>query len=410
MTRRLAVVVAALLAAAAPARAADAPVTRLSLKDALALLDENSALRGKNFELRAKEAQVVTAGLRPNPIFSYSPSQLVPFRGIDNTVAIGQTFETAGKRELRVASAQRDVQVSGFQVQDFGRQLSYQVKAAFVAAQVAEANLRLADTNLAALDEIERILRLRARAGDISQIDLLRLEGQRFDFEKDAADARQSLANAKTTLRTIAPQRIAPDFAIDGELAWADLPQPRRDDLAQIVLARTDVRAAGAAKEKALLDITLAEANAVPDVTPNFGYTRTHDGRDIVGLSVNVPLPLFDRNQGEIARAKAEAARLAAERETALTQALADLDQALAGYSTARRKATLLRETFVPKAKEARDRTETAYRRGGLSLLDFLDAERTLRVTSLAYTQSLGDYWTAFYQIEAATGVAMRDR
>jgi cobalt-zinc-cadmium efflux system outer membrane protein len=410
MSRLLAASFAALLAAAPPTFAAEAPLTRLSLKDALALLNENSALHGKTFELKAKEAQAVTAGLRPNPTFSYSPSQIVPFRDIDNTIAVGQTIETAGKRGLRAESARRDVEVSGFQVRDFGRQLSYQVSAAFVAAQIAEANLRLAETNLATLGEVERILRLRVRAGDISQIDALRLEGQRYDFEKDSADARQSLAIAKSTLRTIAPQRIAADFAIDGELAWADLPQPRRDDLVQQVLARSDVRAADVAKEKALVDIRLAEANAVPDVTPNFGYTRTHDGRDIVGISVSMPLPLFDRNQGEIARAKADAVRLAAERETALTQALADLDQALATYAAARRKAMLLRETFVPKAKEARDRTETAYRRGGLSLLDFLDAERTFRTTSLAYTQSLGDYWTAFYQIEAATGVTMSDR
>jgi cobalt-zinc-cadmium efflux system outer membrane protein len=409
MTGRVGFVFLLLLAAALPAAAAEAPLQRLSLKEALALLAENSALRGKAFELKAKEAQIVTAGLRPNPTLSYSPNQVVPFRDIDNTVAIGQTFETAGKRELRVDSAQRDALVSGLQVRDFERQLSYQVKSAFVAAQVAVANLRLAETNLATLDEVDRILKLRARTGDISQIDLLRLEGQRYDFEKDAADARQNLANAKSTLRTIAPQRIAPDFAIDGELAYADLPRPARDDLAQIVLGRTDVRAADAAKDKAQIDINLAEANAVPDVTPNFGYTRTHDGRDIVGLSVNVPLPVFDRNQGEITRAKADAARLAAERETAVTQALADLDQALAAYEASRRKSSLLRDTYLPKAKEARDRVELAYRRGGISLLDFIDAERTYRTTALSYTQSLGDYWTAFYQIEAATGVPMRE-
>lgn len=383
---------------------AQAPLRQLSLDDAIRLTAENQSLRARNFDLKAKQAAEITAGLRPNPQFSYSPSTLTPLRSVDNTLSVAQTFETMGKRDLRVQSARADTRISGFQVQDFERQLAFQVKSTFVSALVAKTSLEFAQDNLKSLDEVERLQRLRFQKGDLSGLDLVRLEGQRYDFERDAADARNSLQSAKTTLRTIAPDRIAEQFEIKGDLVYREF-APARPDLMRVLMAnRPDLKAADAARDKSQIDIDLARANAYPDITPSIGYTRTHDGQDLFGVSISVPLPVFDRNQGERARVAADAARIQAERAATYSQAAADLDTALSNFGTARQKVTLLRETYVPKAKEARDRTETAYRRGAVSLLDFLDAERTYRSTTLNYIQSLGDYWTAVYQIEAATG------
>lgn len=399
----LAALAVALAIASIPARA-QAPLTLLSLDDALRLTAENQAFRARGFDLKAKQAAEITAGLRPNPQLSYSPSTLTPLNAIDNTVAVAQTFEVAGKRDLRVQSARADTRIAGLQLLDFERQLVFQVKQVFVAAQVAKATLLLATDNLRSVDEVNRLQKLRADRGEISGLELLRLEGDRFQFESDAADARQNLDQAKTILRTVAPERISPGFDIAGALEPQDVALSRDALVQRLVANRPDLKAADMSRDKSQIDIDLAKANAYPDITPSIGYTRTHDGKDLFGISISIPLPIFDRNQGEIARALADADRIRAEREATYIQATADLDAALLGFANARQKMSLLRDTYVPKAREARSRTELAYKRGAVSLLDFLDAERTYRAASLNYLKSLGDYWTSVYQVEAAVG------
>ena len=167
--------------------------------------------------------------------------------------------------------------------------------------------------------------------------------------------------------------------------------------------ARPDLRAAEAAREKARADINLAKANAWWDVTPQIEYQRIGPDNTI-GFGFSLPVKLFDRNQGEIARTQAEAKRAEASREALLSQALAEVDTALAAATAERAKVTLLRDTYLPKIKQARDTVEFAYKRGGVTLLDYLDAQRTYREKSLDYFRSLGNYHTALYQLEAAIG------
>lgn len=381
-----------------------ARAAELSLDQALALLEQNRNYRAKTFELKGKEAQEITAGLWPNPTATYAPSRVNPITRADQSIAVGQTIELGGKRRLRVESARADTRATRFQVQDFERQIKYQVKSTFVAALTAKATVAFVTGNLSTLSEIERLQKLRANRGDISELELNRLQGQRYDVESAAADARQAYDNAAATLRTIAPDRIPERFDVAGNLEYRPLAIDRAQ-LAQRALAnRPDVQAAAAAQDKAKIDVDLAKANAIPDITPSLGYTRTGDHQNIYGFSLSVPLPVFDRNQGEIARTAAEASRLNAVQEATKVQALADLDLALAAYAAARDKLEALRATYLAKAKDVRDRVENAYRRGALSLLDYLDAERTYRQTTQSYLQALGDYWTAIYQIEAASG------
>ena len=254
------------------------------------------------------------------------------------------------------------------------------------------------------LDELERIQRFRAERGDISELELLRIQVQRFAFERDAADARQALRAAKIALRAAAgPDRIAEEFDLVGELAVTDI-APTQSDLYRRALAnRPDLRAAEAASEKATADIRLARANAWWDVTPQVEYQRIGPDNTI-GFGISVPIRIFDRNQGEIARTRAEAQRVAAAREAVAIQALSEVDTALVALRTAQQKLTVLRDTYLPKAKQARDTTEFAYRRGGVSLLDYLDAQRTYRDTAAEYLRTLGSYWTSFYQLETAVG------
>jgi cobalt-zinc-cadmium efflux system outer membrane protein len=396
-------------AVAAAQTSAVGPVTRLTRDEAVALaLRENPTLRAKGYELRATRANEITAGLRPNPQASYTAEQLGGHSSdVQHTVTVGQTIETGGKRDRRIASAQAATRVTGFELDDVRRQVVAQVKKAFTDVLVAEATLALAQDNVKTLDEVERLQRLRAERGDISELELLRIQVQRFTFERDAADAQQAIAAAKIALRQVAgPTVVADDVAVVGDLEFRALDPSRESAYQQALANRPDLRAAEAARARARADNELARANAWWDVTPQLEYQR--NGPDsFFGVGVSLPLRIFDRNQGEIARTRAEIERVDALREAARAQVLADVDTALSALVVQRDRVRLLRNTYLPKAQQARDTVEFAYRRGGVSLLDFLDAQRTYRETAVEQLRALGNYWAAVYQLEAAVGGTM---
>jgi cobalt-zinc-cadmium efflux system outer membrane protein len=397
--------------ALAPPAGAQTPGAGVTLDEAVALaLRENRSLRAKQFEYQATRAGEVTAGLRPNPVGTYSSDHLGA-RNVDReyAVSVGQPIELGGKRARRLDSARAATRVSELELADVQRQIVAQVKRTFSDAQVARATLSLAQDNLRALDDVERIQRFRAERGDISELELTRIQIQRFAFERDTADARQAIQSAKIGLRALAGQDSLPsDFEIAaGDLEFRDRTFDR-EELFRITIAnRPDVRAAEAARDKARADVDLARANAWWDVTPQVEYRRV--GPDsTIGVAVTVPIRIFDRNQGEIARTRAEVQRSEALRQASAVQALADVDAALAAVVTSRDKVILLRDTYLPKAQRARETVEFAYRRGGVSLLDYLDAQRTYRETALEHIRTVGAYWSAVYQLEAAVGGSLR--
>jgi outer membrane protein, heavy metal efflux system len=407
---RTATIVAALCLLAGRGGAQE-PLHRLSLDEALALaLERNPTVQAKAAELRSVRASEITAGLRPNPTMNFLAEQFKPGQAQQEgqyTVNVGQPIELGGKRLRRMDAARAAVRVTAYQLEDVRRLTVLQVKAAFAGALVAREQLALAAENLKALDETERLQRLRVDRGDLSELELLRIQVQRFTFERDAADARQALDVARITLRsTAAPAAIAEDFEVAGDLALPDvvLDPDRLRRLA--VVHRPDLRAAIADRERAEADHRLARANAWWDITPQLEYQRIGPDNTI-GFGFSFPLRIFDRNQGEIERTRAEIARVEAARRATEQQLLAGLDVDLRTALTQRERVQALRDVYLPKARRTREVVEYAYRRGGQSLLDFLDAQRSYRETALAHLQAMGAYLAAIYQLEADVGAPL---
>jgi len=385
-------------------------LSRLSISDAVSLaLKDNPTVRAKEFERQSVSANEITAGLRPNPTATFSGEQFTPGGSsgaaiTQYTVSIGQLIELGGKRQRRVDSARAATKVTGYELADLQRQTTFQVKKSFTDILLARDTLALAQQNLTTLDEVERVQRFRAEKGDISQLELLRIQVQRFAFERDAVDARQALNTAKITLRALCgADRVTEDFDVTGELSYRDVSY-RHEQLYRLVMQnRPDIRAAQASREKARADVNLARANAWWDFTPQIEYQRIGPDNTI-GFGISLPLRIFDRNQGEIARARADVLKADATRQAVAIQALAEVDAALSTLRAEAEKVKALSETYLPKARETRDTVDYAYRRGGVSLLDFLDAQRTYRETALEYLRAVGSHRTAFYQLEAAVG------
>ena len=401
------------LGVALTCRVADAQerLERLTLDDAVgAAIRHNATLGAKRAELEAIRANEITAALRPNPTASYSAEQLANSSTEPQyTVILAQPIETGGKRQRRIESARAATRTTGHELSDVRRLVVAQVKSAFSGVLVAQATLVLAEQNLATLDEIERLQRVRAEKGDISQLELLRLQVQRFAFERDAGDARQAIEAAKIALRaTVGPEAVADSFDVLGELDFRDV-SLNRDQLRQRALAnRPDLQAAQAARDKARADVNLARANAWWDVTPQIEYQRIGP-ENTIGFGFSFPLRIFDRNQGEIARTRSEVERSDALTRSVTVQALAEVDTAVSAVTIQQARVVALRDTYLPKAQQARATVEFAYRRGGSSLLDFLDAQRTYRETALEHLRAMGNYWSALYQLEAAVGGSLND-
>ncbi len=220
------------------------------------------------------------------------------------------------------------------------------------------------------------------------------------------------------------PSNLLQDFDIEGDLRAVPLERSLAE-LQRLALAnRPDLKSAESGQRKAFADFRLAKANRWPD--PTIGTSLLHTGNEIAGPRwfqpfypkgnisnamgigiASISIPLFNRNQGEIARAKSEQLRADFLAKAARDQVLQDVETAYASFESSRERVRLYEQTYLSRAKESLEIEEFSFRNGAASILDFLDAERTYRATQLAYRQQLAAYLTNLAQLEAAVGAPL---
>jgi cobalt-zinc-cadmium efflux system outer membrane protein len=388
--------------------------SRLTLAEALALAEQqNPSLKAQAQAIESSRAAEVTAGLRPNPTFQNDTSSA--------TVGVYQEVEIGGKRRARLESARIATSISQADLADAHRTLVYGVRQAFVGALLAKANAQLARENLASFGRVVDLNRLRLEKGALSGADFQKIELQMLQFQTDLEDASLALETARATLRALLGGSLVPqDFDVDGELAATPV-EMTLSELERLALAdRPDLRSAEAGVQKAAADARLARANGYPD--PTIGTSLLHTGNEIggpswfepffpkgetsnaMGLGISFPLPVFNRNQGEIARARSEQSRAEFLAEAARNQVIQDVDSAYAAFQSSRERVRWYQQTYLSRAKESRDSAEFAYEKGATSALDLLDAERTYRATELAYRRELAAHETNLALLDAAVG------
>jgi len=147
----------------------------------------------------------------------------------------------------------------------------------------------------------------------------------------------------------------------------------------------------------------LAKANGKQDLGVTGNYSHVNAGNRVT-FEVNIPLPIFDRNQGEIARTQVAVTQARQQEAAARGQVLTDVKQAYDALASSDRVAQMFRTTYLDVAQRSRDISEYSYRRGAGTLLDFLDAERSYRATQLAYRQAIATYMTAIEQLRQVVG------
>jgi outer membrane protein, heavy metal efflux system len=388
----------------------------VSLDEAIRLaLQRNHALQAQRTMILQNQAQEITANLRPNPVISWD-SQFFPLFNpgefnasyLENQAqfdfGIGYLFERGKKRQHRLQAAKDQTAVTRSQVADDERQLVFNVSQQFVAALLAKSTFDFAQQNLDSFRQTVDISQQRYTAGDMSEGDLLKIKLQMFQFESDLAAARLAKSQALVALRQQMGYESVPDYYdVEGELDYQPIKGNVEDLQALALRSRPDLQAAQQGVLAARSQLALAEANGKRDLNASFSYTHTA-GISSGAFFFNIDLPIFDRNQGEIARTRYAITQSQEQQLEATQQVLTDVRNAYESLRMNEQIIKLYQGGYVDQAKQSKDIDEYSYKRGVASLLDYLDAERTYRANQLAYRQALAGYMTALEQMREAVG------
>ncbi len=394
-----------------------APV-RITLDQAIDIASRlNHNLLAARTTVLQSQALEITANLRPNPTvftdWEYLPlpgSHLASGLGdylhdsTEGDIGMSYLFERGKKRQHRLQAAKDATSVVRSTVVDNERTLIFQVAQLFINVLLAESTLDLARTDLDSFQKTVDIGQFQMTSGAISENDFLKIKLQLLQFQQDVQQADLAKVQALSDLRQLLGYESVPaGYDVAGPFEYQPL-AVSLDALQLKALAnRPDLRAAQQNVTAADSQHQLAKANGKQDVTVSSNYSHVN-AINTVTFSVSVPLPIFDRNQGEIARTQVAMTQAQQQQAAARGQVLTDVKDAYEGVQESARIAEYFRSGYLEVAQKSRDISEYAYRRGAIALLDFLDAERTYRATQLAYRQSVAAYLTALEQLRAAVG------
>ena len=400
----------------APTARTQTSPTRISLDDAVRMaLQHNHALQALRTTIQQSLAEEITANLRPNPTLGLDAQFLPIFQPNQFSsdyinqqaqfdAGVGYLFERGKKRQHRLQAAQDLTAVVRSLVSDNERQLTFNVGQQFVEVLLAESTLEFAQQDLDSFQKTVEISNERFRVGDLSEGDYLKIKLQLLQFQSDVSAAKLAKLQSLAALRQLLGFESVPDdYDVAGTLDY----QPVHADINGLKslagINRPDLRAAQQAVVAAESQLALQKANGKMDVTGTFNYTHTAD-TNTAAFYYNMPLPIFNRNQGEIQRASYAITQAQEQASETTQQVSTDVLQAYENLLTNAQIVQLYQGGYVEEAKQSRDISEYAYRKGAASLLDYLDAERTYRANQLAYRQALANYMLALEQLRQAVG------
>ena len=392
------------------------PAVVITIEQAIELAKKNNpSLQATRMGILQNKAQEVTANLRPNPVLSldaqylplFSPDQ---FSGtyVDETAqfdaGVGYLFERGRKRQHRLQAAKDMTSVTESEVADAERTLVANVASQFVAALLAKSNFEFALQLLQSYQNTVKISEDQHSAGAISKADLMKIQLQTLQFQTDLSTARIARVQALALLRLyLGFDSVPADFDVTGKLAYEPVSLRLEDFQARALRLRPDLQASQRGITAANSQVTLAKANGKQDFNLSFDYTHLSSS-NLAAFYFNIPLPVFNRNQGEIARTQYAMTQAQFLEKAAEQQVLTEVKNAYEAVRSSEEIVQLYDKGYLQQAQQSLDITQFSYQHGAASLLDFLDAQRSYRSTELSYRQALATYMDNVEQLRLAVG------
>jgi len=380
--------------------------------------DKNLGLIAEKYNLPIADARLITARLRPNPVLTAGADHLdLLGTGYSTSNNAGPAeyslrtdfiLERGGKRASRIDTAENAKGVAEFQFLNAVRSLTVDVQSAAVEVLTAKASVALANENLSALQEIVKVNELKVKAGDLAEVELLRVQLAELQFENVVRQAQLRLNTARARLSALAGRRRGENFI--------DIQDQLRGDPGSLALEtlqrdagefRPDLRALQRDQARSLAEVRLQIAQGKVDYTVGTEYRRQQGiagTGNSLGFFFSTNLPVFNRNQGEIARAQQEQRQIEARLRQAQLSVENEVEVAFLQYETAKALVDRIEDTMLTKARDVRQITEFSYRRGEASLIEFLDAQRVYNDTIQTYNDARGEFARSLYVLDAATG------
>jgi outer membrane protein, heavy metal efflux system len=401
-----------------------APLPTITIEQAVQeALQNNPGLLAEKLGIPVAEAAVITARLRPNPVVSASSDHLDWLgTGFSEANGAGPTetalridfpWERGHKREYRVDTAGYAQKIAEAHVADSIRLLRLDVTLACIDVLEAKARLDLANDNLKSLEGVVQLNETRLQGGAIPPIELTRSRVAMLQFRSNVKTAELALTTARIRLQTLlgrgAGQTPIGIIDVSDPLKIPIPPTaPTLDQIqARALTVRPDIQAARLDQARSRSELRLQLANGKVDYTAGAEYRRQqgiNGTGNSVGFFFSVPLPVFNRNQGEIARVTSEEVQLQKQIDALQSQVAGEVTGAYREYETARQLIGDIESDLLGLSQEARNTTTYVYQAGAGSLLDVLDAQRAFNDTMSSYYTAQADYRRAVSRLTSVVG------
>jgi cobalt-zinc-cadmium efflux system outer membrane protein len=375
---------------------------------------QNLQLVAARYDIETAEAEKLTARLRPNPQLTVGLSDLpVNLSGPiikeqTYSYGIGRPIELGGKRSKRIETADANSEVARGQFQMVVWQLTNDLKRKFYTVILNQSLLSLAQENETTFAEIVKHTTELMNAGEISGLDLDRVEVEKLKFDTDLANAERDYEVALRDLRfALGGDYRVMDIEVSGSIDY-ESHQFSHDELLDLALAaRPDLKAAKLSERAADANIRLQNAQRIPDLTLGGGVEQVPSGTSSFTFGVAIELPVSNRNQGERAKALIEKKKAQNQQQFLTNQVMSDVDKALVAFEKQKHRVDLYRTGVITKVNNIQNSTQIALQAGESSTLDLLDAIRTRRDTLASFYQTLFDYQMSLLDLELATATPL---
>lgn len=392
------------------------PTGSLTLRQALSLaLIRNPLLRAFSWEVRAKEAETLQAGLFPNPEFESlledfgGTGSVEGFKGTETTILLSQLIPLAGKISKRKKLATLDADLSGWDYEAVRLDVLTDTTKAYAEVLAAQRQLELTEELASLAERVYDTVAEQASAGEISPIQEKRAKVAFSQMKIRLERARRELDEAR---KQLALQWGSPKPLYERAEGSLDevIPVPAYEHLAEFISQNPDIARWATEMEQREAALKLEKANAIPDPVISGGYRHISEKDDnafVVGLSI--PIPVFDRNQGGILEAQRRVSKGEEEKRSAEVTVNAFLAAAYQDLTTAYSEAQVLKNEVLRDAESAYEAVFEGYREGKFSLLDVFDAQRTVFDADFQYVQALRSYHLSIADVERLTGTAIKE-
>ncbi len=384
-------------------------------------LNKNLDLAAQKFSVSIAEARQITAGLRPNPVMTVSGTTLnligarfspeSPAGPNQYSLHTDFPIERGRKREERQALARQEKSLAELGVRELMRQVIFAVQSAFVDVQRAKEGVKLAQENLKSLEGVVAINESRLKSGDLSKVEFDRSQVAALQFRTAVQLAQLQLDQAKSQLQYLIGRRQPSDqFDVTGALRRDIVVEPQAEIRRLALVRRPDYLLSQQAQARSRSDLRLQLANGKIDYTIGTEYTHQNAygfGGSSLGFFISAPLPVFNRNQGEIARAQRQTNQDAARIEALDAGIASEVERAYRQYTVSRQLLATVETDLLARARSVRDTTEYSYRRGEASLIEFLDAQRAFNDAMQTFNEAQSNYARSLYLIDAVSAATV---